>query len=64
MRKLRKRFDVDILNTVEAFACNCGGCSCECACYCFEKDAYDAHVEYESEDSYVTRNDDKLYDMG
>ncbi|MGE5632846.1 MAG: CLI_3235 family bacteriocin precursor [Caulobacteraceae bacterium] len=62
MKKLRKRFEFDILNTIEAFACICG---CQCAaCYCGcinITDQYDdEHDDDAAESVYNTQSDNKV----
>lgn len=45
MKKLKKRFEIDTLNTIEAFACQCG-CPCGvCACSCIPTDIEDRYAD-------------------
>lgn len=64
MRKLRKRFEFDVLNTIEAFACICG-CHCApCSCSCVPNDPADSFNDKQDdtagESVTYDKNDNKI----
>lgn len=64
MRKLKKRFEFDTLNTIEAFACLCG-CGCaQCSCGCIPHNptdsADDRLGDSSGESVYNAKDDNKI----